>query len=205
MKYLILISISILSFISSLFAQTIPLEIMGGQRNFWYQHVMGKGFENSKFGHFHVSSLHAFYDATPHELMSQSYLTYQINAYIKPGIGLFYSSAPSFAPSINIQLMHKGKNHFILAIPRIDVVNNPSYDVMVMTEYFPKLTHNTALYTRIQVMLNYTGTQHNRSYQNIRAGIDLGTVQLGVAANFDAYGKRIQYQNNYGLFVRKMI
>ncbi len=205
MKYLILILVSIIGFINNLFAQSVPLEIMGGQRNFWYQHVMGKNFENSKFGHFHVSSLHAFYDATPEELMSQSYLTYQINENVKPGIGLFYSSAPGFVPSLNVQLMHKGKNHFILAIPRVDIVNDPSYDVMLMTEYFPKLNHNTTLYTRIQVMLNYTGTQHNRSYQNIRAGVNLGTIQVGVAANFDAYGKRVQYQKNYGLFIRKVI
>lgn len=205
MKHFYLFIAGLIGLTGPLLSQPIPIETMAGQHNFWLQQVVSKQMNNSRWGYFNVSSLHAFYDETPEELMSQSYLTYKVNQGIKLGVGTFYASAPGFSPSVNIQFAHQGKNHFILAIPRVDLTHKPAYDIMAMAEFFPALNKQLKLYSRIQTMFNYTNQYHNRSYQNIRLGLDFDAFQAGIAANFDAYGRNITYTANYGIFFRKPI
>ncbi len=205
MKHIIILIAGIYSLVGKVQGQSITLEGMVGQRNFWTQHVLSKQMSHTKFGYFHVSSLHAFYNETREELMSQSYLTFQMNKSIKLGVGTFYTTANGFVPSFQAQFFHKGKNHFVLAIPRVDLVGKPSYDVMIMAEYFPKLNDKIGFYGRFQTMLNYTGETHNRSYQNFRAGFNFESFQAGIALNMDAYGRYKKYYSNYGIFIRKVL
>lgn len=203
MKPVLLVFTLLLSaFLAS--AQPIPIEIMAGNRNAWYQHVLSRPFsQQSHWGYFHTSSLHAFYDHTPDELMSQSYLTYSVTPWMKGAVGSFYATAPGFKPSAALQFAKRGNHYFLLAVPRIDLITSPSYDMMVMFEYTPHITPGLSFYSRTQIMENYTGTTHNRSYQNIRLGLSVKGIQTGVAANFDAYGPNKNYYSNIGLFIKK--
>lgn len=187
-----------------LFAQTVPVEVVFGNKHYWYQHMISRPINNSMWGFFNTSSLEVFYDKKqPAELMSQSYLTFALFKQLKLGAGSFYASAPGFKPSVHIQLSQQGKNYFVVMVPRMDVDKNPSYDAMLMAEYKPTITSSLKLYTRFQGMMNFTGTTHNRSYQSFRGGVDLGYMQVGLAAHFDAYGADIDYKNNVGVFVKK--
>ncbi len=202
MKYLAFLLLAATSLCS--LSQPLQLETMAGNRNFWYQHTISKSIHNSKWGFFNVSSLHAYDDKLyPDELMSQSYLNYSISKHIRIGGGTFYASVPGFKPSVNIQFSVGGKNYFLLAIPRIDVHHKPSYDMMMLAEAKPQLTPGIKAYSRVQVMFNYTQGIHNRSYQNIRLGIDMFYFQAGLAANFDSYGKDRITEYNLGLFIKK--
>ncbi len=72
-------------------AQPIPLEAVAGHRYYWYQQVVARGFsEQSRFGFFHTSSLHVYYDeAQTDEVMTQSYLTYRLSPGITAALGTF--------------------------------------------------------------------------------------------------------------------
>lgn len=183
--------------------QSLSVEAMAGIRNYWYQHVVSQPIQSSDWGFLNVSSLNGFGYAQKDELMSQSYITYSVIKGIKLGAGTFYSTVPGFKPSANIQLMHNGKKYAILVIPRIDVSSLSTYDCMSQVEYFPNLTDNIKLYTRVQTMFNYTQLQHNRSYQYVRLGIDYKQTQLGLALNNDVYGSQKASFLNVGVFLRK--
>ena len=201
-----------LSWTEPALSQNIPVEAMIGNKSYWYQHILMRKFSSeSKVGFFNVSSMYAFYDDSKrNELMSQSYLTYSVVNWMTVSIGSFYSSKPGFSPSFAIQFIKKKNNFFLLAVPRIDLKKQPTYDAMVMAEFKPPLSERTTLYFRIQLMSNYNSSSqvkelsysHNRSYQNFRAGIGIKKIQLGVALNVDEYGPSSKAFLNAGAFVR---
>jgi hypothetical protein len=215
MKKLIIqvtLCITILSCTGPVLSQNIPVEAMIGNKNYWYQHILMRKFSSeSKVGFFNVSSLYAFYDGSKrNELMSQSYLTYSVVNWVTVSVGSFYSSKPGFSPSFAIQFIKKKNNFFLLAVPRIDLKKQPTYDAMVMAEFKPLLSERTRLYFRIQLMSNYNSWSqikefsysHNRSYQNVRVGISTKRIQLGIALNADEYGQESKAFLNAGAFVR---
>ncbi|PBQ30947.1 hypothetical protein CNR22_03895 [Sphingobacteriaceae bacterium] len=180
------------------------MEVVLGNKYTWYQYSASKKLSESKFGVFGTGSLIAPYkENKKEELMNQFYLTYELLKGIKASVGSFYSTQPGFRPSVNIQFFKAVKNLTVLAVPRIDICKNPSYDLMFLLEYKPKIAGQLPLYSKFQSMFNFSGDKHNRSYQYLRLGINLKHLQTGIAINFDAYGPAITYRRNYGLFIRK--
>jgi hypothetical protein len=191
----------------SLYAQHVPVEVTFGNRNYWYQHLISRKFSpESKFGFFHVSSLYVFYeDKIGEELMSQSYVTYQVVEGIALAGGAFYSTGPGFSPSFGIQFSKRSNDLFFIIIPRVDVKKSGSYEVMTLLEYTPRITDRLRLYSRIQGMSNYTGSDHNKSYQNLRVGVEIKQFQFGLAMNLDEYGDDARTYWNNGIFLRTKI
>lgn len=207
LKAIIVITIFIIIFnvlaIIKIQGQVMPIEIMAGSRNIWYQQNISKGIDGSKFGFSHTSTLHAYYDdQNPTELMSQSYMNYSITKSIKVSAGTFYASAPGFRPSINIEFSKKFKNLLIVLVPRVDIWHKPTYDTMFLIEYSPVINDCLKLFFRFQTMANFSAQQHNRSYQNLRMGLSYKKIQFGLAINMDAYGKTVRYYPNVGVFIR---
>ena len=200
-KYIFLIFLLVDSVMA--LAQAVPIEVTVGTENYWYQHSVFRQFSpKSKFGFFHVSSLHVLYDDHKvDEIMSQAYLTYSLRPGINIALGSFYATGPGFSPSLAVQLLKKSKDLLILAVPRVDLMKNATYEVMALAEYRPRLTEKVGIYSRVQLMSNY-GTYHNRSYQNFRLGLSVNQVQFGAALNLDEYGKETKTLHNIGLFFR---
>lgn len=198
------ISVCLMILLSSQsFSQEIPVEIMFGHHHYRYQHSVSRTFKEYRWGFAHVSSVIKEYGKdSPAELMSQSYLTYKINKNIQLGAGTFYGSVPGFTPSVNLQFSKASNNYLIVIVPRIDVKTDPSYELMFFTEYFPHINEHLQLYTRIQVMENFTGSSHNRSYQYFRIGLKKGNIRYGIGFDLDAYGKNTAYTQNVGVFAK---
>ncbi len=186
------------------FGQTIPVEVMIGGKEYRYQHFFAKPITgNSRLGFFHTSSMYFFYDEGKNiEMMSQSYVTYQVGSYVKAAVGTFYASVPGFKTSGALQLAHSRKDLLLLVVPRIDLWKNPSYEIMSLLEYRPSISDRVHLYTRLQVLSNYGLTQHNRSYQNLRIGLGGKNTQFGIALNLDQYGSEVVLNRSWGVFLR---
>jgi hypothetical protein len=186
-------------------AQPIPLEGMAGHRYYWYQQVVARGFsEQSRLGFFHTSSLHVYYDeAQTDEVMTQSYLTYRVGAGITAALGTFYATGPGFTPAFAVHFLKRRPHLTLLAVPRVDLWRKATYEIMALLEYTPPLGERLNLYTRLQVMSNHGPRGHNRSYQNVRAGLQLKTFGIGLALNVDEYGRETGPATNLGLFLRK--
>lgn len=188
-------------------AQPLPLEGMAGQRYYWYQQVYAKSVAaQSRFGFFHTSSLHVYYDREQtDEVMTQSYLTYRLRPGITAALGTFYATGPGFTPALALQLRQQQRHLTLLAVPRVDLWKGANYEIMALLEYTPPLGERVNLYTRLQIMSNHGPRGHNRSYQHVRVGLDLKTVAFGLALNVDEYGRETGPAANLGVFVRKAL
>ena len=185
-------------------AQQLPIELMAGRENLWYQHVLAKKFSSdSRFGFFNVSTLHVYHDRQrTDEIMSQSYVTWGLSRSFYLQAGAFYASGPGFSPSVGVQFVKQLDDFFILLVPRIDIKKKGSYDAMALVRYQPRLSDQLSLYSHIQLMSNYSGNNHNRSYQNFWLGLGYKSFQFGMALNLDEYGAEYITYYNPGLFIR---
>lgn len=198
----VLLFLTLLS--DSAHAQALPVELVFGHHNYYFQQSLSKPLpNNSFFGFFHTSSILIPYDKEKgNELMSQSYVTQKINRCFTAGIGTIYIPQSRFRPSAFLQFLQQGKQTTLLVFPRVDLWRHPSFELMGFVEYLPVITHNLQLYTRVQLMTTWTLSEHSRSYQYLRLGVHLGKLQWGIAINYDEYGENKTTSSNYGGFVR---
>lgn len=191
-------------------AQTFTAEAMAGNDYFFYQHLVVKKFSaQSRFGLMHIANVITRYQpdpakgGKPHEMMNQAYLTTGISKSLTLLTGIFYNNVTGTRAAIGLQYARPFNNGLFVAVPRADLEHHGSVELMSMLEYRPALAKNLKLYTRLQVMSNYGGYHHNRSYQRIRLGISLRQLQVGLAMNLDEYGAAPETRVNAGFFIRK--
>lgn len=187
----------------ALFAQHTSLEVTAGNQNYFYQHTLSGRIENSRLGFFHTSSLHAFYKSDDlNELMSQSYVTYSLTGFAKVAAGTFYASKPGISPSLALQVGYIKRDFKALVVPRIDIQKNGTVEMMMLLEYNPEINDRIQFYSRAQFMTNYGPYNHNRSYQNFRAGLQAKRAVVGIALNVDERGNEMTTLHNWGIFLR---
>ena len=186
------------------FSQNIPVEVVLSDKDYRYQHFFFKELApESRFGFFHTSSMYFFYDEKRKtEMMSQSYLTLDINRSITVLGGTFYANVPGFKASGALQYKYVKDNLFVLVAPRIDLWKDPSYELFTLAEYRPPISKRLSLYTRVQTMSNFSQARHNRSYQNVRLGVGNKYTQAGLALNYDQYGSEVSTVMSMGVFLR---
>lgn len=201
---LILVLIFLHTRLVSIWAQ-IPVEVTVGHSSYYYQHSFAAKFSKEKpFGFFHVSTILIPYDKDRgNEIMSQSYISYALNNRWTSGIGSIYTPINRVRPTIFLQYFKQGKETSIMLFSRSDLWDDPSLEFVGSIEYKGKRKRDLNIYARLQLQTIWSLNQHLRSTQFLRAGINLGEVQFGLAANFDQYGSTAEFYSNIGLFVRK--
>jgi hypothetical protein len=191
-------------------AQKFTAEIMPGDRYFFYQHLLScKWKENGKSGVVHIANISNWYQHNPakggmnNELMNQVYASHRLTSAFTIMAGLFYSNATGIKPALAFQFAKRFNDCFVVVVPRADVANNGSFELMGMLEYEPQLSPLVKLYSRVQIMSNAGPFNHNRSYQRVRLGVHIKKFQTGVAVNIDEYGNSAKTKINTGIFLRK--
>ena len=183
----------------------IPVELTIGHSSYYYQHSFAAKFSTEKpLGFFHVSSILMPYDPDRgNEIMSQSYISYALNNRWSSGIGTIYAPTNLVRPTLFLQYFKKDKETSLMLFSRADLWVDPSLEFVGSIEYSGKRKRNANLYARIQLQTIWNLSQHLRSTQYLRIGINLREVQFGLAGNFDQYGSTAEFYSNIGLFVRK--
>lgn len=189
---------------------TQPAEAMIGNKYLLYQHAISKKInDHTHWGIMHIASVIIRHDILttkkemPDEMMNQGYIKYQLLNHFSILGGGFYSSATGFKPSTGIQYSYSNKYFFMLLQPRIDFSKKTSYEIFGLMEYRIKVNNSLALYSRLQFMSNHGNVYHNRSYQQIRLGLEYKSVQTGIGMQFDEYGRNLNSYTNIGVFVKK--
>jgi hypothetical protein len=191
-------------------AQNFTAEIMPGNRYFFYQHLLScKWKENGKSGIVHITNISNWYQHNPakggmnNEVMNQVYASHRLTPAFTIMAGLFYSNATDIKPALALQFAKRFNDYFVVVVPRVDLANKGSFELMGMLEYEPQLSPNVKLYSRLQFMSNAGPFSHNRSYQRVRLGVHVKKIQTGVAVNIDEYGHAAKTKINTGIFLRK--
>lgn len=110
----------------------------------------------------------------------------------------------SVQPS-NLQNYVEPEKWFILFSPRINIESDPSFNMFTIIRYKSRINEKTGLYTSLQALNIFDGNGHIKSYQWLRAGIDLKGTQFGLAANFDEFGATAKLTASFGIFLRREI
>lgn len=191
-------------------AQKGSAELMAGHQHLHYQHSLTQQFSpQSKLGWQHIATLIKRYQPEKgkaghaDELMNQAYLAYTFTKWLAVKGGLFYTNVGGYKPSLAVQFTFVHKNGAVLLVPRVDMAKEKAYELFFVSEYFVPAFAKTRLVARIQAMSNFSSTQHNRSYQLIRLGIDINDLQFGGGLTLDEYGTNRTVHYNTGFFVRK--
>ncbi|MBL0882654.1 MAG: hypothetical protein IBJ16_04790 [Chitinophagaceae bacterium] len=202
----------LLFFTGAIHAQNVPVELMLGNEYLNYQHsIHRKIATGSRFGWMHISNMVRRYETNtlkggrPNEMMNQGYLTVRIHPKITFMGGFFYTPVTDIKVSLVTQFAHKTKNWFMIVSPRFDAGKKNAYELFGLLEYQPTLTTKTKLYSRFQFMTNHGNSGHNRSYQQLRIGIDKKAIQFGIGITIDQYGTSTDITTNSGLFIRKLM
>ena len=206
-----LLFILFLQVCNHLSAQVYTAEVMPGNRYLFYQHLFHQKFkENGKTGIVHIANISNWYEHDPgkggmsNEIMNQAYISMQAGRSITFMGGIFYTNVTGIRPAIAVQFAHRFKNGLLVLVPRADVINSGSVELMGMIEYEPQLTKKTKLYSRLQFMTNTGPYHHNRSYQRARIGINVKKFQVGVGVNVNEYGYPGKLKINTGIFLRRL-
>jgi hypothetical protein len=187
-------------------SQAIPVELMGGHRYATLNLVMSRGLgEASRFGFFHQHTLTMDYDDEQDDIAMQNLLFFELLDGLRLTGGAFYSRATGFNPTAGMQYVNAGRAHLILLSPRVNIESDPSFSVFSILRYKPDLAQNTKLYLAIQALNTFDTDSHTKSYQWLRAGLDIKGTQFGAAVNFDEFGPHPDLRLTAGLFVRREI
>lgn len=202
-RFFVLFTLGLLS-VKAVRSQPVLAEVMAGNTNYWYQHSLSRKIQSvNKLGFFHTSSLYAMYkNKSGNELMSQSYLTYDLTPHIKVALGTFYATKPGISASGSVQFRYAVQNFSMMVVPRMDLKKKGAYETMMLIQYTPRLTDQFTFYSRIQLMTNYGNGRHNRSYESFRAGVQFREFVLGIGYSADQRGSEIITSHNWGMFCR---
>lgn len=208
-KCIILVYLFIFSDVSG---QHAPVEIMAGHQYFNYQHsIHRKLHTSSTFGWTHITNLmrryvnHPEKGGKPNEMMNQIYLTKNINNKFMLMGGLFFTPVTDMKVSFAGQYAYHTKTLSLIVNPRFDIGEKNTYELFGLFEFRPVITPVVHFYGRIQFMTNHSKEGHNRSYQQLRVGIERNKVQFGIGSTFDQYGLKAISTGNTGIFIRKML
>ncbi|MGB8489416.1 MAG: hypothetical protein WCE64_00005 [Bacteroidales bacterium] len=205
--FISMILLTTLSNIQIINAQPISLEIMGGNNYGKFTMVMNKKFsENSKFGFFHLDIIEFDYiNNMDHDLMLQNLLYYEPLKNFRLTGGAFYGGKPGFKPTLGTQYSFNTKNFFLLIAPRINIEENPTYDIFSLLKAELPINNNLSIFSSIQSLnlLNKDGII--KCGQELRLGVDTKGYKFGLAAGFEQRGSRFEKSGNFGVFIQKEI
>lgn len=185
-------------------------EFMLGVRNLGYQHAFTKNAgKESRFGITHIASVLVPLKLTEgggksaNEVMNQGYLRFRINKFLSINAGGFYANSNGLRPSVALGYIFTGPQLLMLMQPRVDITKSPSFELFGLVEWRPILSKHLLGYTRLQFMSNHGNSSHNRSYQQLRVGLEVRSVQFGIGFQADEYGRNFSTRYNTGLFIRR--
>lgn len=187
-------------------AQPVPIELMMGHRYGTVNLIYDKHFsQNSRLGFFHMNTIQFGYkDKINNGFILQDQIYIETFKNLRIASGVVYSNG-GFNPTAGLQYVYGGKKLFFLCAPRVNIENNPSYDIITILQYKPEINDHVKLYTRFELLHLFDSGGNIKSYQWIRLGLELKGIQFGLAADVDEYGPNPLAKSNFGVFIRKEI
>lgn len=190
----------------SLKSQPIPVELMAGNNYATVIATFGRNFtKDSRFGFFHMNTIQSGYrNKDINSIIVEDLFYYEPLKNFRLACGAAYS-IDGFNTTAGIQYLFIREKFFLLFAPRVNIVSDPSYDVITILQYKPVIRANTKLYTRFQMLNLFVSEGNLQSYQWFRLGIEVRDNQFGLAFNLDEYGFHPKVETNYGVFFRREI
>jgi hypothetical protein len=187
-------------------AQPIPIELMMGHQYGVVDMAFSKKFSpTSRFGFFHMNTIQFDYnEEANNSFILQDQLFVETFKNLRVTGGVAYSKG-GFDPTAGLQYIFVGKKLMLLCAPRVNIDNEPSYDIMNIIQYETPLNERTNLFARAKFLNVFDADGNIKSYQWFRLGLEKKGIQFGLAFNLDENGPNPSVETNFGVFIRKEI
>ncbi len=123
------------------------------------------------------------------------------------GPTLYYNSAVGFSERISLVVSPKVNNFIfttIFAVVHTEKTNTVHGEWSMQMQFTQPLTKDWSLILSLATLSNWRKfSAHDRSFQQLRAGVSYGTTQFGLASDLDQYGEDPITKTSLGFFVRK--
>ncbi|MEM1257578.1 MAG: hypothetical protein AAGH81_03540 [Bacteroidota bacterium] len=183
----------------------LPVELFGGNRAMYYQHVLNKNLFGDKFNFFNVTSFEAEHENNQNNIFVVSNLfSYNLGKGFSVGIGGEIQRPGTFA-IVGAQYAYVTKTVLLVIFPSMNINGDKEYTHFTLFEYKPNLSDKLKGYFRSQFLVITDFENYNRGYQQLRLGLQLDNIQFGLATNFDQFDNNKVTKSNYGLFIRALI
>lgn len=196
-----------------LFAQeksqpSIPVEMMFGNNRANFQISMNKPVIG-KLRYNNITIATADYElkkGVPEVTMINSFI-YQFHRNFGFSGGMQYHFKKGFVPNVAFHTSYANPTWLFLLTPYFNFLPERNSETVATVEFKPPLNENLRLYTRAMALYNHNITLkgHDRSFYYFRLGLTVKQFTFGAAANFDYYGPKKVYKDNFGGFLRVTI
>lgn len=139
----------------------------------------------SRFGFFHMNTIQSDYnEELNNSFILQDQLFAETFKNLRVTGGVAYSKG-GFDPTAGLQYIFVAKKLMFLCAPRVNIDNEPSYDIMNIIQYETPLNERTNLFARAKFLNVFDANGNIKSYQWFRFGIEKKGIQFGLAFNLD--------------------
>ena len=187
-------------------APPIPVEILPGHDNLYFQMVLKKTFTpESRLGFFTVATFSAKWgDLHDVDITMPMQLYYNLWKGFAPIAGGSVNTAVGFSPYVGFQHSYASRQILTVTVASFSLNADADFKVFGLYEYKPPIGDKWASYSRLQFIYNTSLKEgsHNRSYLYLRAGLKRNALSFGLGVNLDRYGPFKTFEDNYGPFVR---
>ena len=188
----------------------VQVELHGGHNKTLFQSIIIKPLDaRHRFDFFNISYFDSHYktaDKPFNEGLIQSYVAYNFVKGVGVGVGGTYNTFGGTSANVVGQFVNAGRRHLIVFFTTAYLESNPKYEAFTQLQYRPRLSNKVDLFFQVMALTNWVELEsHNRSFQQLRAGISTGRFQAGIGADFDQYGPSPLSKQNVGLFLRTEI
>jgi hypothetical protein len=210
-KY-ILVVILILVFAVKINAQEfvqkpIPIELVLGNSRLGLQSIINKNLPESKrFSFFSVTNFESDYSQNSNSLdfINNSQISFEIYKGFGISSGGNINKVTGLSPTLGLQYVFANPKWLFVVTPNLIFSTGNTASLLSILEYKPKLTDQLKVYSRVQGLYNHNikSSLHERSYVQLRVGLEYKKYQFGLASNFDYFGPKRSFKENYGIFIR---
>ena len=138
------------------------------------------------------------------ELIMVNSFIYQFHRNFGASGGLQYHFKKGLVPNVAFHASYASPEWLLVLTPYLNFLPDRNSETIALVEFKPKLNETFRLYTRAMGLYNHNLTQnaHDRSFYYFRLGLTHRQFTFGAAANFDYYGPKKMYKDNFGGFVK---
>lgn len=185
----------------------IPIELVLGNNRLGLQSIINKNLPDSKrFTFFSVTNFESEYNNNINGLdfINNSQISFEIYKGFGVSTGVHINKVTGLSPTVGLQYVFAKPQWLFVVTPTLIFSTDNTASLFSLLEYRPKLSKQFNLYSRIQGLYNQNIQLdvHERSYLQLRIGLEYNKYQFGLASNFDYFGPNRTFKDNYGIFVR---
>jgi len=138
----------------------------------------------------------------------QPTIYWKLSKSLSIGPGIYYNSIAGFSERISLLYAHHSAQFVLIAIPTIahaEKTGTIDGEMFVQMQFTQTLRKDWNLVVLTQLLTSWSKfSVHNRSFQQVRVGLEKKSTQFGLALDHDQYGKAPLRRTSVGVFVRKI-